>query len=117
MALKKEFFFHQNFLRFNTKHNHLSPHQSLGWSMLVKPVDDLDESGATQCDVTVTRCNYKDKHFNKKIARALLRERTPDRIKVKDLPYFMGEVQCLAAGVTPFRNCGDRFNYILKNWL
>jgi len=85
--IKKELFFHEQ-----------TPYgRSLGFSALFVPLSGtgphLDEKGNSQVGMAITFCNKKDRFFNKKIARATLRDRPLELVRVKDIPWKLAEAK------------------------
>lgn len=88
--IKKELFFHEQ-----------TPEgRSLGFSAIFVPDNKggQDAQGNSIVWLAITFCNRKDKFFNKKIARKTLRDRPLEMVKVKDLPYKLGEASWHAQG-------------------
>lgn len=77
--------------------------RSLGFSCyFAKPkVNELvNERGELQVWMNMTRANKADGSFNKKIARAVLRERQMELVRVRDIPAII----CNAANKTEGNN-------------
>ncbi len=83
--IKNELFFHEQ-----------TPHgRSLGFSIRFVPatgVDEVNQFGERMVWMASTKCNKKDKAFNKKIARSVLREREHKLVRCKDVPRLMRQV-------------------------
>lgn len=98
-----------------------TPHgRSLGFS--AKIVFDDEDSGANGkvCSLAITFCNKKDKHFNKKIARAELEKKELVTERCVDVPRLLAEAQDRC--YRPIDRLGMRYstttwNYILRRFL
>jgi len=113
--IKQEFFYHEQLSGFG---------RSLGWSIRLVPTHGTDETnhlGERMVWLTSTRCNKKDKFFNKKIARQVLRERTPILVRCKDVPAIMRQLNDVceygSVGNSKYIEHGMEYNHILKKFL
>ena len=81
------------------------------------------DSGRTMVFLSLTFCNSKDKHFNKKVARAALAEKEARAVRVVDLPRLLAEAEADAVGV-----CNEHwfelvdaltpdYNYVLRRFV
>ena len=90
--IKKELFFHEQ----------TPTGRSLGFSAIFVP-DKVgkDANGNSVVWMAITFCNKKDRFFNKKIARQVLRDRPLELVKVKDIPHKLAEAGRKACGDDP----------------
>lgn len=91
--LKKEIFFHEN-LRFLVEDHYSFKVRSIGFSAIFVPpkeVHTFNQNGDLMVWMAITHCNKKDRFFNKKIARATLRERALELVRVRDVPLKLRE--------------------------
>jgi hypothetical protein len=92
--------------------------RSLGFSALMSQISDstnrYDRQGHLCCWLNTTTCNKKDKHFNKKIARAQLREKAQEKVRVRDLPLIFAalEVRCSREMVE-----SGKYNFVLRKFV
>lgn len=109
--LKSPLFFHQQTPR----------GRSLGFSCLFTPADKpTDDQGHLVVNMTFTRCNRNDKAFNKKLARVYLRERTPELVRVKDIPRKLGELHHIAYfgfDAEPYKGEGIQYQGYMKRFI
>lgn len=113
--LQKEFFYHEQ--------TPLSNH-SLGFSAVFMPAvnhhngsQTLNAKGDLMVWMAVTHCNKKDKHFNKKIARAVLRERAMELVRCKDVPELLGRAHAKAYHKTYSPLDARMYYHILRTFL
>ncbi len=80
--IKKELFFHEQ----------TPAGRSIGFSAIFVP-DKVgkDSNGNSVVWMAITFCNKKDRFFNKKIARKVLRDRPLELVKVKDIPAKLAD--------------------------
>ena len=114
--IKKELFFHQQ-----------TPFgRSLGFSAIFVPCkgEGIDDKGNLVVWMATTFCNKKDRFFNKKIARKTLRDRPLQLVKVKDIPYKLGEVSWHAYGLDTGKNAQEmahnyhwEYNNVLRHFV
>jgi hypothetical protein len=77
--IKNELFFHEQ----------TPDGRSLGFSVRFLPAtgaDEVNQFGERMVWMASTKCNRKDGAFNKKIARAVLRDREAVLVRCKDVP-------------------------------
>ena len=89
--LKKELFFHANLCASAKEYPGA---RSIGFSAIFVPpkeVDTFNSNGDLMVWMAITHCNKKDRFFNKKIARAVLRERALELVRVRDVPSKLRE--------------------------
>lgn len=109
--IKNELFFHQQ-----------TPNgRSLGFSARFVPAtgtDEVNQFGERMVWMNTTRCNKADKFFNKKIARATLRDRPLELVRCKDVPHLMGQVYWQARfGGVGTMHAGGQYYSLLKKFL
>jgi len=107
--IKKELFFHEQ-----------TPHgRSLGFSAIFVPLSGtgphLDEKGNSQVGMAITFCNKKDRFFNKKIARATLRDRPLELVRVKDIPWKLAEARAKCDS-KEMRHDNESISHISRNY-
>lgn len=77
--LKQPLFFHQQ-----------TPNgKSLGFSAMMVQ----DQTNPLMAKIAITFCNKKDKSFNKKVAREVLRSRALEDVPVKDIPVCLARAK------------------------
>lgn len=115
--LQKEVFFHEQ--------TPFSSH-SLGFSAVFVPAiyhsdgsPEVNKKGDLMVWMGITHCNKKDKHFNKKIARAVLRQRAMELVRCKDVPGLLAaaRVKAYKFDSTDCVNIARHYNYILRAFL
>ena len=111
--LQKEFFYHEQ--------TPFSSH-SLGFSAVFVPHKHgsdhaLNDKGDMMVWMAITHCNKKDKHFNKKIARGVLRQRAMELVRCKDVPKLLGAALCKAYKMKEYDGASRDYNYILRAFL
>lgn len=83
----------------------------LGFSVLMSPAPiPFTPKGEQVVWLTATLCNKNDKHFNKKIAREILRDRPSQQVRVIDLPKILNEF----AEKCNNGYCSQSFDYVLR---
>lgn len=98
--------------------------RSLGFSALISHTltkDRYNKRGDMQCFLALTFCNKKDRHFCKAVARAQLREKQQQLVRVRDLPLLLAEARIKALGDEerggPNKYHVSDYNYILKRFV
>ena len=80
--LKKEFYYHEQTVG----------GRSLGFSAIFVPDSKgplFNSNGDLMVWMGMTFCNKKDRFFNKKIARQVLREKPLEVVRVRDIPKWL----------------------------
>lgn len=103
--------------------------RSLGFSVMLVQGNtgyvNIEENGRARQKVlfSLTFCNAKDKHFDKKIARAMLHEKEQRLVDVRELPRLLAEAEADAQGINPdywlswVSGTTTRYNYILRRFV
>lgn len=94
--------------------------RSLGFSAKLERDPDVmphtrDDKGNTLCNLSITFCNKKDKHFDKKVARAELANKEPQLVRVRDVPNLLALAETRATGM--WMGDANRYNYVLRRFV
>jgi len=96
--------------------------RSLGFSALMSPVPpgytSFNLHGDMMVWVGITRCNSHDRNFCKKTARAVLREKQQEYVRVRDLPeLFAKTARRCGLSAEEYGASEEDFAYILRKFV